>query len=147
MVRLENNDFFYYLSFQNSGSYELLFVGARSGVKDNYDETNSLRQDLIPYISSARYDNEAELFLREVYPEALDQPMPIAAFDVASSLKLDAKPYRFDSCLGRTYFDKVRDEESEGGFIADRTVFSKEDKSDKTSILNGSVDRLKEERL
>ena len=76
--------------------------------------------------------------------------MPIAAFDVASRLKLDAKPYRFDSCdqiLGRTYFDKVRDEESEGGFIADRTVFSKEDKSDKTSILNGSVDRLKEERL
>ena len=76
--------------------------------------------------------------------------MPIAALDEASRLKLDAKPYRFDSfgqILGRTYFDKVRDVESEGGFIAERTVFSKEDKSDKTSTLNGSVDRLKEERL
>ena len=115
----------YYLSFQNSVSYELLFVDARSGVKDNYDETNSLRQDLIPYMSSARYDDEAELFLREVYPEALDQPMPIDVFDVASRLKLDTKPYSFASCsqiLGRTYFSKVKDEEVEGGVISERTV-------------------------
>ncbi|HEM3512534.1 ImmA/IrrE family metallo-endopeptidase [Streptococcus suis] len=115
----------YYLSFQNSGSYELLFVDAKAGVKDNYDETNSLRKDLIPYISSSRYDNEAELFLREVYPEALDKPMPIDAFDVALRLQLEAKPYRFDSCsqiLGRTYFDKVKDEEVDGGVIAEGTV-------------------------
>lgn len=52
----------YYLSFDESGGYEFLFVDARAGVKDNYDETNSLRQDLIPYISSSRYDDEAEFF-------------------------------------------------------------------------------------
>ena len=52
----------YYLSFDKSGGYDFLFVEARAGVTDNYDETNSLRQDLIPYISSARYDEEAECF-------------------------------------------------------------------------------------
>lgn len=113
----------YYLSFQNFGGYELLFVEARAGVKDNYDETNSLRQDLIPYISSARYEDEAERFLREIYPEALDRPMPVDAFDVASRLKLEAKPHAFDSCsqvLGRTYFKSIKEET---GMVAEGTVF------------------------
>lgn len=112
----------YYLSFDKSGGYDFLFVEARAGVTDNYDETNSLRQDLIPYISSARYEDEAERFLREIYPEALDSPMPIDAFDVASRLKLEAKPHDFDSCsqvLGRTYFKSVKEET---GTVAEGTV-------------------------
>ncbi|NQK68602.1 hypothetical protein HO483_10270 [Streptococcus suis] len=85
----------YYLSFDNSGGYDFLFVKARAGVKDNYDETNSLRQDLIPYISSARYEDEAERFLREICPEALASPMPIDAFDVAITIKSGSKTPRF----------------------------------------------------
>lgn len=112
----------YYLSFDKSGGYDFLFVEARAGVKDNYDETNSLRQDLIPYIASARYEDEAERFLREIYPEALDRPLPVDAFDVASRLKLDAKPHAFDSCsqvLGRTYFKSIKEET---GMVAEGTV-------------------------
>lgn len=112
----------YYLSFDKSGSYDFLFAEARAGVKDNYDETNSLRQDLIPYISSARYEDEAERFLREIYPEALYQPMPIDVFDVASRLQLEAKPHAFDSCcqvLGKTYFKSIQEET---GMVAEGTV-------------------------
>ncbi|GGE27183.1 ImmA/IrrE family metallo-endopeptidase [Streptococcus himalayensis] len=112
----------YYLSFDKAGSYDFLFVEARSGAKDNYDETNSLRQDLIPYISSSRYDDEAEVFLRDVYPEALAKPMPIDGFDVALRLDLKATPYEFDSCsqvLGRTYFKST---EEERGVVSEGTV-------------------------
>ncbi|MFU2163808.1 ImmA/IrrE family metallo-endopeptidase [Streptococcus pluranimalium] len=112
----------YYLSFHKSSGYDLLFVKARAGVKDNYDEINSLRQDLIPYISSARYEDEAERFLREIYPEALASPMPIDAFDVASRLNLEAKPHAFGSCgqvLGRTYFKSIKEDT---GMVAEGTV-------------------------
>lgn len=112
----------YYLSFDKSGGYDFLFVEAKAGVTDNYDETNSLRQDLIPYISSARYDEEAECFLRDVCPEALAAPMPIDAFDVATRLNLEAKSHDFDGCsqvLGRTYFEAT---EEEGGMVAEGTV-------------------------
>lgn len=112
----------YYLFFDKSGGYDFLFVEARAGVKDNYDETNSLRQDLIPYISSDRYEDEAERFLREICPEALASPMPIDAFDVASRLNLEAKPHTFGSCsqlLGRTYFKSIKEET---GMVAEGTV-------------------------
>ena len=111
----------YYLSFKGT-DYGLLFLEARHGIKDNYDETNSLRQDLIPYISSDRYDDEAKQFLRDVYPEALTQPMAIDVFDVAERLDLQAKPYEFDTCnhvLGRTYF---RDTVEEVGMVSEGTV-------------------------
>lgn len=111
----------YYLSFRGI-NYEFIFLEARPGIKDNYDETNSLRQDLIPYITSDRYDDEAILFLRDVYPEALDRPMAIDVFDVAERLDLQAKPYEFDTCshiLGRTYF---KDQEEETGIVSEGTI-------------------------
>lgn len=96
----------YYLTFQDA-SYVFIFLDARAGIKDNYDGRNSLRQDLIPYISSERYDDEARQFLQDIYPEALDTPMPIDVFDLANRLDLQARPYDFSECnqvLGRTYF-------------------------------------------
>lgn len=112
----------YYLSFQGTNDFELHFVGARAGVKDNADETNALGRDLVPCISPACYDAEATLFLRDVYPEALDRPMPVDVFDVASRLNLQAKAFTFDSChqvLGRTYFRNTKDE---GSVVEEGTV-------------------------
>ncbi|MDG3143163.1 ImmA/IrrE family metallo-endopeptidase [Streptococcus suis] len=111
----------YYLTFQDA-SYVFIFLDARAGIKDNYDGRNSLRQDLIPYISSERYDDEARQFLQDIYPEALDTPMPIDVFDLANRLDLQARPYDFSECnqvLGRTYFIDIPQED---GVIAEKTV-------------------------
>ena len=99
----------YYLTFTED-NYELTYIEARNGVRDNYDEQHSLRSDLIPYIQADHYDDEAEQFLRDIYPEALAAPMAIDVFEIAKRLGLHTQETAFKECeqiLGRTYFDDL----------------------------------------
>lgn len=105
----------YYLIFNEEG-YELIFIEAKRGIRDNYDEQNSLRADLIPYIQANHYDDEAEHFLYDVYPEALNKPMVVDVFEIANLLGLHTQETTFKECsqiLGRTYFGDVLTSDTE----------------------------------
>lgn len=112
----------YYLTFNEEG-YELIFIEARKGIRNNYDEQNSLRADLIPYIQASHYDDEAERFLHDVYPEALNKPMPVDVFEIAKRLGLHTQETSFKECsqiLGRTYFDDVLTSDTEVEEVIER---------------------------
>ena len=115
----------YYLVFTENG-YELTFLDAKQGIDSQLYEQDSLRSDLVPYIQSEHYDDEAEQFLRDIYPEVLDIPRPIDALEIAKRLKLRLQETSFNGSsqiLGRTYFDDVLTNDTDiEKMIAKRTI-------------------------
>ena len=65
-----------------------VYTGSRS------PQDVAMSGDLVPYISKERLEAVAEDFLRRIYPEALERPMPLPVLDVASRMGLSVQPER-----------------------------------------------------
>ena len=73
--------------------------------KTKYDSLNSLSNSFVPYMEEKHLDDYANLFLKELYPNALKQATKLPVEDIANKLGLNVKYLNLeDDIFGKIYF-------------------------------------------